>query len=303
MRPLVVALVVTLVAGCPTDRRGEDEESSDPVAILLVLDDSNSMSAVHEALQDQFGVLIAGLDDARAAWRIGVTTTDFVDDGNGRRGGIRSRSAVGGDGCDPAYAASIDDNPGLAYRDLVNVGAAGSGEEVGLLAAVWALCKAQDEDFWEALPERPAGDPVRVFCEAIDEDQRACNRGFLFDGGDVGILIVTDEGDASDPLASSAAADYVTALDELGSDVTLSVVGPTYRDPDDPLDCDGTPLDLSGPCNAFGSTAASIDRYQQVACGAVGTYSGVQVTSAGDPALCVPADYEQALAAFADTLF
>ncbi len=298
---LLVSALLTLVA-CPGDRRGEaPEREPDEVAILLVVDDSNSMTAVHEALQANFGALLAGLEDADAAWRIGVTTVDMQQVGNGRRGGLRSRSPVGENHCDPVFASSTEENPALTYADLVDLGVEGTGQEAGLLSAVWALCKAQEAEFWDTLADRGVGDPVRTFCDEIPAEERTCNRGFLFDGGDVGVLIVSDEGDFSNDLSSSNAADYVAALQELGSDVTVTVVGPTYRE--GPLDCDGTELDLQGPCNAFGSPAASIDRYQDVACGADGTYAPVEVTASGDPQLCEPADFEQILGDFARSLF
>jgi len=97
--------------------------------LLLVIDDSCSMSAQQDALSLAVPELLAELEDASVHYRIGVTTTDT----DGPHAGLL-RAAHG-----EFFVTSRTPNPGLVLSELVLAGNAGSGNERGLDAIAHAI--------------------------------------------------------------------------------------------------------------------------------------------------------------------
>ncbi len=129
----VVASLVPLLALACTDYGYHEYEQVDVfeqraaemVDVLLVVDDSASMSYFQELLGDNLPSFLVWLLEADIDYKIGVITTDvFVD----------SAGVIGEDIVTP----QTEDADSL-FGDMTNVGVVGSGAEMGLEAAHIAL--------------------------------------------------------------------------------------------------------------------------------------------------------------------
>jgi len=301
-------IVCLLLTGCPPERRDGDPRSVD---ILLVVDNSNSMARLHEELQASLPAALAGQIEGGLDFQVGVTTSDLESAGNGGQGNLRSAGAIGGSSCEtPRLATSEDEDLAATLIDLIDVGISGSGEERGLAAATFALCKAQPDTFWEL----PLSDPARAWCDQVPVSDRACNQGFLRENAGTALLLVTDEGDSSGALlppdADAACANdcdcrsswLVDILVSLAPNLSVHTVGPTYQSADPPtLWCGDTELAIPGPCNPFGNDLCSIDLVQQAACFGGGMFHPMEVKATPE-ATCELADFEQIAADFAASL-
>ena len=223
-------------------------------------------------------------------------------------------------------------NPAGEFSALVDVGVAGDGGERGLHAAALAMCKGKPKAFWDSLSDRTLDDPVRVICEAVPAEQRYCNNGgrasaaedpqpdpFFRDEAATVIIIVSDEGDvgghseflpppedldacrslhSDDPLFGECDcriawwADFFDGIDRA---VIFANIGPTYQALGDATPwCDGTTVDIPGPCNTFNSPSCNIDFYQQLACLTGGRFVPIESRTEGEES-CVDADFQNAL--------
>jgi|GEM_PF-1381548 len=368
---LCVALSGLAVASCTNpydllvhDRFEQGGFNSD-VDILWVVDNSSSMTEEQASLQANFSAFISAfanvggddggtleygtISEATVAWaefqqnqdrflnyNMGVVTTDIGSPGNGNQGNIRSAGGIGGGTCEDArILRPSDPNVSADFINLVDVGIEGGGDETGIQAAAFALCKGQDGDFWANLDTLPDGDPVKVICELIPEAERAtgdtppCNtdsegENFFRDGAATAIIIVSDEGDAASTSLFLPPAEVLEAcidrnagdptfgecgcrneffldfFDGMGRQVVFFTISPSYQLKGDPIAwCDGGELDIPGPCNGFGSSTCSLDFYQQAACESGGSYVPLQENVGGvtqdDPPECRDLNFEEAL--------
>lgn len=283
----------------PTGDDDDDDDSPAPppaeIDLIVVMDNSNSMSRLQGEVQAALPQALADLDALGSSIHVGVVTTDIEAFGNGNRGNLRSLGGIGtatSPPCptDPAVLAEVGGTSWTStITDLLDVGLAGAGSETGLQAASLALCKAQDDAFWAGLEARPDTDPTRIFCGSIPSDERECNRGLLRDDAVVAVLIVSDEGDngvqspsspppvdlnacvddhAADPAFGECSCRiewWAALLTDLGA--TVFAAGPSYQvGGDEVLWCDGTFRDIPGPCNSFGSPTCGVAFYQETAC-------------------------------------
>lgn len=314
-----VLVLVLVLAGCGPLRfpgQGDDVEPPPPpppthVDLILVVDNSNSMARIQDELRNNLPVAFAsGLQSLEAA-RVAVTTTDIEASGNGVRGNLRDRGGIGAGECSPSWTESDDEAFAGDLIDLVEVGVDGSGEERPLHAAALAICKAQDDAFWDSLQALADDDPVKVICAAVPASERACNAGFRREGAALAVAIFTDEGassgsseflppppqlegcredNANDPLFGECDCRlewWVSFFDSF--DVQISAVGPTYQAAGDSSPtCNGGTRDYPGPCNNFGSNTCGIDFLQVPACLTGGVFEPVEVR--GDD-VCEMADF------------
>ncbi len=334
------------------------------VDILWVVDNSSSMIDEQQSLANNFSAFISAfanvggddggtleydtIEDATRAWaefqqnqdrflnyNMGVVTSDVTSPGNGNQGNVRSLGGIGGGTCEDArILRPSDPNVSADFIDLVDVGTGGAGDETGLLASAFALCKGQDGDFWANLENLPDDDPVRVICSLIPQSERAtgddtpCNSdatgNFFRDGAAAAIIIVSDEGDGAssrndmppDSWLQRCIDDnaqnpnfgpcncrtewFLDFFDGMGRQVVFFTITPSYQLKGEPIAwCDGGTLDIPGPCNEFGSNTCSLDFYQQAACESLGSYIPIEEnvggTSQDDPPDCRELNFEEAL--------
>ncbi len=305
----------------PTPTPAPDEPSP-PIDLVLVVDDSQSMARIQEELQGALPAALATQLDSVGAVRVGVTTTDLDASGNGAQGNLRNPGPVGAGPCDASWTQADDPEFASDLSQLIDVGTSGSGTERPLHAAALALCKASDDVFWEGLSDRPTDDPVRLVCEAVTEDQRSCNAGFLRADAAIAIVVVTDEGDAT------AASDFLpppldldSCVDEHASDPSfgscdcrvawwssffgsfgaqVSAVGPTYQLAGEPVEiCDGTDQDFGGPCNPFNSSVCDMQLLQDTSCLTGGVFEPVEARVDG---VCAGAEFDAVVTAIVGAL-
>jgi len=331
--------------------RFEQAAFNSDVDILWVVDNSNSMDRIQEEVQLHFGSFISnfanisdeeGIEydyetifDATVAWaefiknqerflnyNMGVVTTDMSNSGNGNQGNIRSSSNIGAPGCGNASVITPQsDNPAGEFINLVDVGVNGAGDEQAVYAAAVAMCKGKDASWWSQLDERADTDPVKVVCNQVPQDQRACNDGFFRTDAATVVIAVSDEGDDTErleflppPADLSACVEahnddpffgecdcrvswWLDFFDGVGQPVVFATIGPTYQfESDDSITCDGATVNYPGPCNPFGSTTCSVDFHQEMACHTGGLFTPIEQTGElDDPTTCETANFEAAL--------
>lgn len=331
--------------------RFEQAGFNSQVDILWVVDNSNSMAEIQQEVQSNFGSFIeqfgnpsaadgqelayATITDATVAFsefltnqerflnfQMGVVTSDIEAPGNGNQGNIRSLAPIGGPGCEPPEILKpTSESLNQDFTTLVDVGVGGSGTEQGMLAAAFALCKSQDQTFWDGIDARPDDDPVKMICNQVPATDRSCNDGFLRDGSATVVIMIGDEGDDSNRSALFPPQSTVDAcIKAHGNDPTFqdcecrlewlldffsgfsrpvifANIGPTYQESTVPVTwCDGSQISYAGPCNPFGNTVCALDFFQQSACLTGGLFEPIQqTTTENDPTTCVTADFSVAL--------
>lgn len=357
LRPLLLggALFGALSCNNPYDLlvhdRFEQAGFNSRVDILWVVDNSNSMAEIQEQVQLNFGSFIEQFGNPNAEggqelayttitdgviafseflnnqerflnYQMGVITSDIDAPGNGNQGNVRSLAPVGGPGCEPpAILTPQTDTLVQDFTNLVDVGVGGSGTEQGMLGAAFALCKSQDQAFWDGLAARPDDDPVKMICENVPATDRTCNDGFIRDGAATVVIMIGDEGDDSQRNAIYPPQSTVDAcIKEHGNDpgfqdcecrlewfldffsgfdnpVIFATIGPTYQETTTPVTwCDGSQVVYPGPCNPFGNTVCALDFFQQAACMTGGLFEPIQkTTTENDPSTCETADFSVAL--------
>lgn len=365
--PLLLAALGSLaLASCnnPYDLlihdRFEQGGFNSDVDILWVVDNSSSMEDEQTDLAANFGEFISSFAnvaeegstieydtilDATTAWaefqqnqdrflnyNMGVITTDISSTGNGNQGNVRDATGIGGVTCNDArILRPSDENVAGDFVDLINVGIAGSGDESGVLAAAFSLCKGQPPTFWENLDSRPDDDPVKAICRLVPAQERwtsgdlpPCNSDatgpFFRDGAAKAIIIASDEGDAAvtrNDLPPQAWVQncvdttdlgecgcknsfFLDFFDGFGDRVVFFTITPSYQLKGEPIAwCDGGELDIPGPCNPFGAGTCALDLYQQAACESAGSYIPIQENvggvSAEDPPSCQDLAFAPAL--------
>lgn len=162
-------LLTTVACGVEhgvTERSGSDTWNQQPtnmVDILWVIDDSHSMAEEQELIVGAFGGFIAQIEDTKTDFHLGVITTSFEYDDPDRG------KLIG----DPAIITNEYDYINL-FTDRVRVGTDGSDREKGLEAAAYALSPALS---------------------------LGANAGFLREEAILLTVIVSDEDDCSDEMA------------------------------------------------------------------------------------------------------
>lgn len=167
------------------DRRQTDifeQTSGRTVDVLFVVDNSGSMSEEQQSLQRNFGDFIRGAEQFQNDYQLGIITTDMMAERD--KGRLRGNPRIMTRG--PQVEAQ--------FRDAVNVGTNGAGDELGLEAARRALSD-------------PLAFDTGVACNA-DADcvmPDTCvggtcgghNRGFLREDAALEVIFVSDEDDHS----------------------------------------------------------------------------------------------------------
>ena len=279
-------LMVAGLSGCPSytflevlpERVTENQiiiEPGKPVPadILFVVDNSCSMEDEQELLARNFDAFIAELTQAKADYRIGVVTTDLADRGGGLEWeGIRVSSfgpppmrRLQGVNADNCRTIQIEHGcfrgPDSANRVVTS--AMTADEQVQRFGANVRVGSCGDGEFEEGL----AG-MIRGLERASGSD---CNAGFLRDGANLVLVLVSDEDDYS--RARPGLSNEIQALvDRLGELKPLAQVRIAA--------IVGASLDASGP------TAARCSQTQGTSCGGAcqefSPVQGSQQACAGD---------------------
>lgn len=167
------------------DRRQTDvfeQTSGRTVDVLFVVDNSGSMGEEQDSLQDNFADFINGAQQFANDYQLGIITTDM--DQESHQGKLQGNPRI------------MRRGPGVEqdFRDTVEVGTNGAGEEKGLAAAQAALSDPLAFDTGVACladVECVAPDTcIEGFCGGY-------NRGFLREDAALEIIFVSDEDDFS----------------------------------------------------------------------------------------------------------
>ncbi len=193
---------------------------------------------------------------------------------------------------DPAFVCPTDGTtPALTsvsieYLDCVCgvdewKGHCGSGAEMGIEAGLLAICRAV-EDPPDECYEFPESSPIGF--QAGDEGS---NAGFLREGANTLVVVMTDEGDDSprkDGTGDIEIEPYIDIFSKFPNRTRFAIIGPPYRD--DNGDC----LD--------GAYAWQVQRYQNIATATGGTY--VDLTNLDDG--CAENPFSENLSRLGDLL-
>lgn len=220
-----------------------------PADILFVVDNSPSMDNKQQNLRDNFNAFIQQLVATNGDYQIGVVTTDYTSQG-GERAGVLNASFLNNFPfnrvtTDPSMCVSVSsidhgcfrgpdaakriintaqltpDEQIAAFRANATVGSCGSGIEQGLLGVVTALKKATNG---------------------------GCNQGFLRDGANLVIVILSDENDTDDTPVTT----YVDQLVALKPAAQIRYAAIVAEENDNPVACrppdPGQPLASGAQC-------------------------------------------------------
>ncbi len=162
--PFILSVPLTGTATLPMPRTESFFATRGEVDVLLVIDDSGSMSEEQATLSAQVAGLLSALASAGTAWQVGVTTTDA----DAHRGRLLSgqNQAFG----QPRVITAQTPNNASLLASLVQQGISGSGNEQGLEASYLALTEPNVSNH---------------------------NAGFLRPGAGLLVIYVTDEDDSS----------------------------------------------------------------------------------------------------------
>ena len=133
------------------------QDPASAVDILLIVDDSCSMQPYQNELSQNFSEFISFFVDANVDYQIGVVTTDVTAADAGRL-------------IDGSIITNDTPDGNAIFEDIVRVGTAGSGTEMGLEAAYLALTEPR---------------------------LSTSNAGFLRDDAMLSLIFVSDEEDSS----------------------------------------------------------------------------------------------------------
>ncbi len=143
-----------------------------PIDVLFVIDDSCSMANDQKSLADNFGAFVPAFLSANVDFHIGVVTTDMKNP-------LRSGKLVAPVITPTTMAIEA------SFRNMVQVGVAGSGYEKGLAAAQAAL-----------------SEPLRS----------TANKDFLRPDANLALVFLTDEEDQSDSLSAETFIAFLKGL-------------------------------------------------------------------------------------------
>jgi hypothetical protein len=210
---------VALFSGCieydPQLHQGVDvftQEPPEAIDILMIVDNSGSMSSYQTQLSGNFQSFITWFVEGNVDYHIAITTTDDGNDPVNVTGAARG-AFVG----DVITSDMEQDEAEDAFRDQVNVGTSGTGMEVGLKTAYLALT---DED----LLDGP-------------------NQGFLREEAELSIVFVSDEEDSSPwPVA-----DYINAFFDLKGHRDRDVFNASALTVTDESECTASQAEASSP--------------------------------------------------------
>lgn len=156
--------------------------------LLLVVDDSCSMSALQTRLANAATPLVNELLATGTSFQIGVVTTDMED--------VTKQGRLQG-GLSPKYVSNTTPNPATALSSIIQVGTSGYFEERGLDA----------------------------FREAVTTHASGANAGFLRTGSAFGLLILSDEEDwGTSPISEYVT--LFQGLRTAGNRTLHAIVGP-----------------------------------------------------------------------------
>ena len=191
---------------------------------------------------------------------------------------------------DPPVVSQVDgvDQITIEYLDCVCgvdawQGHCGAGAEMGIEAAYMAMCRAS-EDPPDDCYDFPESVPI-----AFTSDDEGSNAGFLREGANTIVVIVTDEGDDSprkDGTGDNDIAPYIDLFSDFASPVRFAVIGPYYEDGEI-------------GCNSGGALPWAVERYQNIATETLGKY--IPIVDGTDPA-CAPTDFAENLTQIGDLL-
>lgn len=156
--------------------------------ILLVVDDSGSMSEEQSLLANAATPLVNELLATGTSFQIGVVTTDMIDTAKqGRLQGV------------PRYVTNSTPSPAAALSTNIQVGVFGSADERGLDA----------------------------FQAAVTTHATGANNGFLRSGSSFGLLILSDEEDYSTSTVSDYASLFLGLRTTASNRTMHAIVGPS----------------------------------------------------------------------------
>jgi hypothetical protein len=306
---LLMALLCSCVGpslGGDDDDSAAGEEGPGTLDLLIIVDNSQSTASIQLDLASSLPPRLAAMADEGWSIHVGVTTTDLDATGTGNAGNLRSFDVLGTGSCsDGLVLDASSDTFETSLASLLDVGINGSGQEYGALAALAALCKAGDEEFWDDLDAGNLGAELPQVCNPMVQGA-GCNAGLLRDGAERAVLLITDEGDATAANTSLPGAAWLGACSDgecdcrvnffasaLGAlDARYFVLGPSYQSTGAQTAwCDGSTRDIPGPCNHFNSASCSIDMQQELACATGGEWwpSSTTTTTALE---CTDADLD-----------
>ena len=170
-----------------------DQSSSEKIVdLLVVVDNSTSMTPDQEKLSREFANFVQAISDAD--YRIGVITTDTDSSGNENRPGFHGNLDIV-ESTGLRYISKQDSDPERLFAELINRKETQVCEDSGRKAS---MCPSFEEK------------PLLAIKQAIDK-RNTSNLGFFRKGADLGVIVITDE-DESD-LSSSG--NYFSAQDLL----------------------------------------------------------------------------------------
>jgi hypothetical protein len=134
--------------------------STEPrIDILLVIDDTASMTSEHEMLREELPTLVNTLQAAVVSWQMGVVTTD-----------VTSPDAAILNG-NPWVITSTMPNPNEHIEAMIDVGTSGAQPEAGLGAAVMALTPPLIDDINRGLRRTDAALHIVVISDGDDDSK------------------------------------------------------------------------------------------------------------------------------------
>lgn len=153
----------------------DQKASSKKVDLLIVVDNSTSMSKDQEKLSKEFGNFVSSIEEAD--YRIGVITTDVEtinkENLEGFYGNLAIVASTG-----KRYISKGDLNPSALFAELIK-----REESISCLDS-----KGYTKPNCVAFEEKP----LYAIKMAIDK-RDTVNKGFFREGADLGIVIITDE--------------------------------------------------------------------------------------------------------------
>lgn len=184
--------------------------ASNKVDILVIVDNSGSMSVEQQNLASPFNGFISRLNSSGLDWQIGVTSTDvcpetapegFCPSGlNGARGRF-----MGAPGSNPAFGNQYIIKPGSNAQQLF-AQRVQRGSEVG------------------------SGDERGIFAANLAVDQRnSANAGFFRDNSNLAVVILSDEDERSVNAADSSLGGYAQLANYDIPETFISKVAQTWN--------------------------------------------------------------------------
>jgi hypothetical protein len=177
----------SIVPEAPTNKsfsKEFDQNSSEKIVdLLVVVDNSTSMTPDQEKLAREFANFVDAISEAD--YRIGVITTDTDSSGNENRPGFHGNLDIV-ESTGLRYITKQDANPEELFSKLINRKETKVCEDSGRKAS---KCPSFEER------------PLLAIKQAIDK-RNSTNLGFFRKGADLGVIIISDEDETDEENSS-----------------------------------------------------------------------------------------------------